>query len=147
MTYLRQINRLRPMTTLGWLQTEMDRMFEAAPKRDSDWRPSFTLHESDVAFDVNFSLPGADPEQLDVSVEGRVLRVSGVRTGIPADARRRFTHERSTGKFSRSLTFATPVDAEHIQARYLNGVLNVTLPKAAEARSRRIEIRYDKDEE
>jgi HSP20 family protein len=147
MTYLRQINRLRPMTTLGWLQTEMDRMREAAPKRRSDWSPPFTLHESDLAFDVRFALPGADPEQLDVGVEGDVLRVSGTRPGMPDDAQRRFTHERTTGKFTRALEFPVPVDAEHVQARYLNGVLHVTLPKAAGARSRRIEIRYEEDEE
>jgi len=147
MTYLKQRNRLHPFATLGWLQNEMGRMLETAPRPDRGWRPAFTLHESEIAFDVRFALPGADPATLDVNVEGNVLRISGERAGIPDDARRRLTHERSTGAFTRALEVPAPVDAEHVGARYVDGVLHVTLPKAAEARSRRIEIRYDDDEE
>ena len=73
--------------------------------------------------------------------------MSGTRPGVSDVARRRLVRERSTGKFSRALELPAPVDGEHVQARYANGVLQVTLPKAAEARSRRIEIRHDQDEE
>ena len=92
------------------------------------------------------ALPGADPESLDVAVEGNVLRVSGERAGVPDEATRRFSRERSTGAFSRAFEFPAPVDAEHVQARYQHGVLHVTLPKAAEARPRQIAIRFENEE-
>ena len=148
MTYhLRHSNRLRPLTTLDWLHDGLTRARDQAPRPRRDWRPPFTLHESEQAFEVQFSLPGADPSQLEVQIEGAVLRVSGARPGTPDDAHRRLTHERSTGTFARTLEFSAPVDAEHVEARYTDGILRVTLPKAAEARTHHIEIRYDENEE
>ncbi len=151
MTYLRQLNRVHPFETLGRLHDDMRRralgqMHAAtAPRAKRAWQPPFTLHESELAFEVRFLLPGVDPERLEVSVEGDVLRVSGERPGIPDDARRRFTNERCTGAFARAIEFPTPVDSEHIAARYRDGILHVTLPRAAEARPRRIDVRYDTD--
>ena len=146
MTQLRQRNRLHPFSTLGWLHDEMGRAFERTPRPTRQWSPAFTLHETDLAFEARFAIPGADADTLNVSVEGEVLRVSGERRGVPEAADRAVTRERSTGKFSRALEFPAPVDPEHVQAAFQNGILHVTLPKAASARPHTIAIKFNDEE-
>ena len=146
MKHLRATNRLHPFTTLGWLQDEINRASQTAGRAAAAWSPPFTLHETDTAFEVRFEVPGADVAQLDVAVEGSVLRVSGERAGFPDAARRRLTRERSTGKFSRTLDLSAPVDSEHVRAQYRKGILHVSLPKAAGARAHNIAIRLDDEE-
>ena len=163
MTYLRHVNRLRPTRAmppaLGWLQQEMDRLLEShagrgshsgtgdgTGRRTAAWRPPLVAHETELAFEVRLVVPGADPDSLSVSVEGRALTVAGERAGVPDDAVRRLARERSAGSFSRTLELPAPVDAEHVEARYRDGVLLVTLPKAAEARARKIDITFEEQE-
>jgi HSP20 family protein len=151
MTYLRQRNRLHPRGTtfpaLGWLQHEMNRLFEATPRGSAAPGPAVTVHETDLAYEARFLVPGADSESLAVAVEGDVLRVSGERAGIPEGAHRTGARERSAGSFARSLEFPAPVDAEHVAARYRDGILHVTLPKAEAARARTIDITFADDQE
>ena len=124
----------------GYERADLDRLFESPRGSDVAHVPPLALSETETAYEVRLPLPGADPERLDVHVEGNVLRVTGERDGVPDDAARRYVVERLAGRFERQLRLPARVDAEGVVAEYEHGVLRLVLPKAAEARPRRIEV-------
>lgn len=141
MRFLAPRDTLSQLGPFDWLRTEMDRLFDsAAPFQSASWAPPLTLHETEGAYDVRLPIAGADPEKIDIEVEGGVLRISGRREGIPADAERRFAVERFAGEFQRALRLPAEVDASAVAAHYRDGILHVRLPKAEEARPRRIPV-------
>jgi len=87
-------------------------------------------------------LPGFRNEDIEVSVENRTLTLSGERKPNPAhqDAST-FRSERSHGRFSRVFALPATVDVAKIGAEFRDGILTVTLPKAEEAKPRKIEVR------
>jgi HSP20 family protein len=91
---------------------------------------------------VRAVLPGIDPKELSISAMRNRLSVSGKRE-IPRENDRASYHrkERPEGSFDRTVTLPTEVDAERVEARYVDGVLSVTLPKAEQAKPRRISVR------
>ncbi len=137
MMFLTQRDGLAP---LGWLRDEMDRLFECVTPQGDGFVAPLTLHETESAFEARIAVAGADPEKLEIGVEGNVLHVAGEREGMPDDAQRRFTAERFAGHFERALELPAAVAADEVQAHYRDGILTVTLPKAAEARPRRITV-------
>ncbi len=132
-----------PFAALDRLRDETLRLFGGGNGAGDAWAPPLTLSETEAGYEVLAPLPGCDPAKLEVSVEGDVLRIAGERAGVPEDAVRRFATERFAGRFLRTLELPRAVDAAAVEAQYRHGVLRVTLPKAAEARPRRIEIRHD----
>lgn len=140
MRYLTHGEALDPFAPFDWLRGEMDRLFDRVAAPGDDWTPAATLHETESAYEARLPVAGADPEKIDVNVEGGVLRVSGERPGVPEDAERRYTTERFTGRFRRELRLPTVIDAEKVEAHYHDGILRITLPKAAEALPRRIPV-------
>lgn len=101
-------------------------------------------------------VPGVRPEDLDVSVNGEYLILSGEKrlTGSPSESdgdgqgsqasgETMHISERLHGTFKRTLQLPCAVDADGIEARYAHGVLTVQLPKAAEVRPKRIEVRTE----
>jgi HSP20 family protein len=90
---------------------------------------------------VEVLTPGYEPETLDVNVLGRQLTVSGERNA-PASEDGESVHrsERSFGKFSRTIQLPANVKEDEISAEYKYGVLTISLPKAEEAKPRRINV-------
>ena len=141
MRFLTTAHSHDPFAHLGQLRREMNHLFEHAATGARDaWTPPLTLHETEGAYEVRVPLPGADPEKLEIQVEQSVLRISGERAGVPAEATRRYAGERLTGPFSRAVELPAAVDAAAVEAHFRDGVLSVTLPKAAEALPRRIAV-------
>jgi HSP20 family protein len=97
--------------------------------------------ETENAFVVKASVPGARPEDVQITVQGDTLTIRGERK---AEEERKGEHwhlrERSAGVFQRSLTLGTPFNADKAQAHYEHGVLTLTLPKAEESKPRQIRI-------
>lgn len=87
--------------------------------------------------------PGVDPESLKVTVVKNSLTISGQKTksNIPEEAYHRC--ERAAGKFVRTVELPSDIDAEKVSAEYRNGILSLTLPKAAAARPHQIEIKHN----
>ena len=103
------------------------------------WAPAVDVEETEDAYRVEAELPGVDRDDVQVEVSGDVLTITGEfkereRTGI---LRRR---ARRTGRFEFRTTLPTAVDSDQITASLQDGVLAVTVPKAAEAKPRRVEI-------
>jgi len=105
--------------------------------------PAIDLIETDDGFTVVAELPGMTEEDIELSVMDDVLTISGEKTiGEHADAKRHHI-ERRSGKFSREVRFATPVDADKVTAAFANGVLTVTLLKSEQAKPRKIKINHE----
>ena len=140
--------RWSPFRDMTILQNQMNRLFEDAlhtwpTESDSTsvWSPTADIYETDNDLILQADLPGIDPKQIDVRVENNMLTIRGERCFEPKVKQENFHRvERSYGTFSRSFTLNTAVDSEKVQANYKNGVLSITLPKAEQAKPKRIQI-------
>ena len=92
-------------------------------------------------------MPGVDPDSVDVSVDGGILTMTAQRSERTEQDVQWLSCERFTGGYLRRLSLGADIDADHIAATYHNGVLTVTLPVAARAKPRRIEITRGAPEE
>jgi HSP20 family protein len=101
--------------------------------------PMDAYRQGDV-FVVNFDLPGVDSSSIDLTVEQNVLSVRAERTWQRSDGQEVVAAERPQGSFSRQLFLGESLDADHIDARYDNGVLTVRVPVAEEAKPRKVEV-------
>lgn len=126
------------------LDTLLELPFWGASSRQSQlfsgWTPALDLYQNNDNILAVVELPGMRKEDIEISLEDGTLTISGERkeeTGTENGATRT---ERFTGKFRRSITLPTRVDAGKVSANYKDGVLTVTLPKAEEAKPKQIQI-------
>jgi HSP20 family protein len=91
-------------------------------------------------FVVHFDLPGVDTSSIDLTVEKNVLTVSAERSWQRDEGLDVIAAERPQGRFSRQLFLGEGLDVDHVEARYDNGVLTVTIPVAEQAKPRKVEI-------
>lgn len=103
--------------------------------------PDIEIKETADAYVIQADLPGVREEDLDVSITGNRLTVSGKRE---EEERREedqfFAYERSYGMFSRAFTLPDEADRERVSADLTQGVLRVVVPKKAEMQARKVEI-------
>ncbi len=90
-------------------------------------------------FQVEFDLPGVNPDSIDLDVERNVVTVKAERPPRASDAEL-IAAERPRGVFSRQLILGDNLDTEHIAARYDRGVLTLNIPVAEKAKPRKISI-------
>lgn len=119
-----------------------DDLVGRTPAGWTGWTPSADLIENDEAYVLEMELPGFSREDIELTVERNVLTVSG-RRSVEEETEDVTFHlrERGTTRFSRSFALPRSMDGDGVEARFDNGVLTVTLPKAAEARPKRIEVK------
>jgi HSP20 family protein len=105
------------------------------------WLPAVELVETDNEFVLTAEIPGMAKEEVDVSVEDNVLTLKGERK-FERDETKEQVHirEREYGTFTRAFTVPRNVDAAKIRAEYHDGVMEVHMPKAPEAKGRQIKI-------
>jgi HSP20 family protein len=104
--------------------------------------PPVNVWEDGDAFHVEAELPGLTQEQIQLSVTNRnQLTLQGERLPAENEKGRWHRRERGFGRFQRLLKLPAPIDADKIEAKFENGVLHVVLPKAEEARPRRIAVK------
>jgi HSP20 family protein len=105
------------------------------------FRPSLDVTETNDAFVINADLPGIAEDDVDVSVMGNRLTVSGRREAEDVQEGDRYVAlERSYGSFSRSFVLPDSANLEQIQAALSNGVLRIKVPKRGEMQGRKISI-------
>lgn len=149
-----KITRWNPMREASDLFNEFDRVFDSPvyrarwgmPMRTNDvvgsWSLALDVAEKGDVFTIKASLPGINPEDLNVTLEDNVLTVQGeIREDDSIEDETYHIRERRFGSFSRSLRFPVPVAAGDIEAAYENGVLTLTVPKAEEVKPKRIEVK------
>lgn len=104
--------------------------------------PLMNVTEDNDSFYVRAELPGLKPDELNISVTGDTLSLSGERK-IPAEDENARYHrrEREAGKFSRIVTLPSQVDTGKVDARCADGILTVVLPKAEASKPKQIAIK------
>jgi HSP20 family protein len=104
--------------------------------------PAFEVKETKDSYVFKADLPGVKQEDLNISLTGNRLTISGQRNEEKKDeGETHFVYERSFGSFSRSFSLPEGIDAEHVQADLKDGVLNVVVPKKPEVQPKRILIK------
>jgi len=104
--------------------------------------PAFEVKETKSSYVFKADLPGVKEEDIDVSLSGNRLTISGHRKEERRDeGDRYYAYERSYGSFSRSFTLPEGVDETAVEAEFKDGVLSVTVPKKAEHQPRRISLK------
>jgi len=104
--------------------------------------PALDVRETDDEVTIKAEIPGIKPEDLDITVTGNVLTLSGEkREETERKAKDVYHAERRFGSFRRSLTLPSAVDPRNVAAHYENGVVTIGLKKRPEAMSKRIPVK------
>jgi HSP20 family protein len=104
------------------------------------WTPAVDVYETGAEYVLVAELPGFAPADVDVRVAGTTLTLSGRRPPGDVVAQQFLRLERGQGEFRRAFSFPDAIDAGRIAADFSDGLLTVTVPKAAHAAARRIDI-------
>ena len=103
--------------------------------------PAADVSEDGTSYTVAVELPGVKREDVQLSVQDNTLSLRVTRRAEKTDEGKTYRHvERFYGTFERHFPFASAVDPSNVRASYKDGVLEIVLPKAENARERRIEI-------
>lgn len=106
-----------------------------------NWLPAVDIREHDTQFVLHADLPGVDPASIEVQMDKGVLSIKGERAApAPVEGQRFSRIERRHGAFERRFALPDSADAEGIVASSRDGVLEIRIPKRAEAAPRRIQV-------
>ena len=143
--------RWDPAREMVSLREAMDRLFEESFLRpgllgSNDSAPALMpldMYETDDSVVVKAAIPGVKPEDIEVTVTGDLLSIKGEfksETEDTDEKRNYHRQERRYGSFSRQVTLPSGVNADACEADFENGVLTLKLPKAEEAKVRKVQI-------
>ena len=139
------LTRWNPFEELNSLHRELDRAFgytrgdARTPVGEASWAPATEIASVPDGWQVRMALPGIDPGDVKIDLNGDTLTVAGERSNRREDAELNRS-EISYGRFERLLTLPSNVDADRVEANFDNGMLDLSLPLAESAKPRRIEI-------
>ena len=145
-----RIIRWRPAREMRDVREAMDRFFNRGVSRPwgaltlerSQGSFPIDLYETDGELVVKASLPGVKVEEVDVSVADAILTIKAERQEEQEENRTGYyRQEHRYGAFQRVLTLPAEVDADEADAKFEDGVLELRLPKAPDARTKTIEIK------
>ena len=133
---------------LSSARREVDRVFDrffnpSTTQGLSVWAPAVDVRETNDELHVTAELPGLRSEDVNVTVENGVLTISGEKKQEVQEGKEDgnyYLFERRYGRFERSFTLPRTVNADQVKARFENGILTVSLPKAEEAKPRKVQI-------
>lgn len=139
---------LDPFQNLRRLNTRFDEAFASWPGQPEEngaltasWTPVCDVFEDKETVKIVAELPGVKPEDVKISIENQVLTIRGEKKQVAEEQTERVhRYERTYGLFERSFALPRLVNADKIEAKYDNGILTVTLPKAEHARRREIPV-------
>ena len=139
--------RFDPFREITSLRDDMNRLFSrtlgdsAGSGSGNMWSPAVDIFDTADAIVLRAELPGLDAEDIDIEVDDNVLTLSGERRFEERlEEGRYYRVERAYGRFQRSVTLPQNVKADEISAAVDRGVLEVRVPKADEARPRKIAV-------
>jgi HSP20 family protein len=127
------------------LETAMRRFFPASlfEAEAPQLKMRIDVTESDNAYAVKADIPGVKKEDINVSVDGNVVRIDAQTQSekeTRGDGEKVLRSERYYGSISRAFSLDQDIDASRVEAKYADGVLSLQLPKKAQAESRKISV-------
>ncbi len=129
------------------MQDHVNRMFGDSLSRFTGgeavgtWYPPVDISEEVDRVVLRAEIPGVSRDDIDINVENGTITLRGEKKHEKQiDRENAYRVERFYGTFSRSFVLPTTINAEAIKATYKDGVLEVILPKAEEARPRKIQV-------
>ncbi|MBE0409870.1 MAG: Hsp20/alpha crystallin family protein [Anaerolineales bacterium] len=144
------LSRWDPFREFISLRDSMDRLFDRTLSRmDSDfdtvsWSLALDVVESNDEFVVKASLPGIEPDDLEITYSDNTLTIRGeTKTEQEVEESRYHLRERRYGRFSRSVSLPSKINSDKIKADYNNGVLTLHLPKTEEVKPKRISVKAE----
>lgn len=142
------------MSSLSRFHTELDRLFDevlrlaGSEPRAGECQPCVDVLETDGEVVILVEVPGIEPADLEVAVEGRAVIVTGrKRSQRPAEAVRFHRVEREEGRFERRIELLQPVNTLEGRARTEGGLLVIAFPRVAEKRVHRHRVAIETPEE
>jgi HSP20 family protein len=106
----------------------------------SGWSPALDLYQNNDNFVAVVELPGMRKEDIEISLHDGSLIIGGERKSSSSNGEKAERTERYVGSFRRSISLLAPVAADKVSATYRDGILTVTMPKAEEAKPKRITV-------
>jgi HSP20 family protein len=139
-----------PFVELEDVSKQLNRIFGKFPSRTepdrelltmADWAPNVDITETDTAYLIKGEIPGINKEDVKVNIENGMITMSGERKQEKEEKGKKYHRiERSYGSFMRSFRLPDSVDESAIRAEFRDGMLNVTLPKSTQAKSKAINV-------
>ena len=130
-------SRWDPLRDLLALQERIDRLTEAG---DAAWTPSVDLYETVDRYVLTAELPGVARSDIDIRFHDGFLLIQGHRPSPHVPCEQYHRVERGHGPFTRRFALPVAIDVERISADLKDGILTITIPKAATAVPRRIDV-------
>jgi HSP20 family protein len=134
--YVRRINRWQREKDERWA----NRWGQMTPH--ASVYPPINIYDDGESFIARAEIPGVEPDKLDITVTGDTLTLRGERDvaegGETCCYHRR---ERSAGEFKRAFTLPEQVDSSKVVAQTINGVLEILLPRAEQAKQRKVTVK------
>ncbi len=124
------------------LHSEMDRLFGQTGFGFSARAvfPLVNIYDNGETYLLRAEIPGVDPKTLDVSATSDTVSIAGERSPDHPEGASYHRRERDHGTFNRSIKLPEAIDPERIKASYKNGVLDIQVPRAPEAKPRKVKI-------
>lgn len=141
------ITRWDPFREAVTLREAMDRLFEdslvparrRAEQREQAFRLPLDAYVTPGEIIIMANMPGVKPENVEITIEGDTLTIKGERPA-PMENVNYVLQERTFGKFQRTLNINIPVDANKAEAKFENGLLTLTIPKAEAVKPKTISV-------
>jgi len=143
------LTRWDPFQEMLNLRRTVDRLFDnVSPDHEwaqtSMWGLAVDVVENKDDFIVKASVPGINPDDLDISYADDTLTIKGeIKSDNEVKENQYHLRERRFGSFARSISLPTKIKGDAIEASYQNGVITLRLPKAEEVKPKRIAIKVD----
>lgn len=102
--------------------------------------PAVNVGQTPERVDVYLFAPGIDPKSLEISIQQNLLTVAGKRELKEEGQASFYRQERFTGEFRRVISLPEDVDPERVQAKYVDGIVQIGVQRRESARPRQIEI-------
>lgn len=130
---------------MNQLQDEMNRLFDTYQPsrfRTASGYPAVNIWSREDSIKVTAEVPGINPKDIEISVVGETLTLSGIRKPDELKEGARYhRHERGYGKFTRAIQLPYSIDANKVDAKFKNGVLDINLPRAEADKPKKITVK------
>ena len=122
------------------MRSRMNRLFGELPAEGGF--PGVNVYANDENIIVTAEVPGVNPEDIDISLEDDVLSLKFSRDSEkPAEGIKALRKERPSGKFSRNIYLPYRAEGDKVEAKFRNGVLEISMPRAEADKPRKISVK------